>query len=208
MRKKITRRKIAYIKLKLKILFILLIIIVAIISIFVKGKKTQQKIFSPKALITKSYEIVQDKDVIVNDDNNKEIKGLEFDAFFLSDNDENDNANRVRGTCNRIGEQSKLYFKFAVKEEGYIKDAVISINSNNFYLSTAIIKDNEVANNCISPNTKRIELNTITTGIEKILMGEVRSGNYKNTGEKREAIGNDTRNYSLQNWIVFSGTYV
>ncbi len=208
MRKKITRRKIAYIKLKLKILFIILIIIVAIISIFVKGKKTQQKIFSPKALITKSYEIVQDKDVIVNDDNNKEIKGLEFDAFFLSDNDENDNANRVRGTCNRIGEQSKLYFKFAVKEEGYIKDAVISINSNNFYLSTAIIKDNEVANNCISPNTKRIELNTITTGIEKILMGEVRSGNYKNTGEKREAIGNDTRKYSLQNWIVFSGTYV
>lgn len=208
MKKKLTRRKIEYIKLKLKILVILLIIIAAIISIFVKGKKTNQQIFSPKALITKSYEIVQDKDVIVNDDDNKEIKGLEFDAFFLSDNDEGDNANRVRGTCNRIGEQSKLYFKFAVKEEGYIKDAVILINSNNFYLSTAIIKDNEVANNCISPNTKRIELNTITTGIEKILMGEVRSGNYKNTGEKREAIGNDTRKYSLQNWIVFSGTYV
>lgn len=196
--------------IKFKIMIALFIVIALIITI-ISGKKYNKvdlSDFSPKFLLTQSYEIAKEEDAIVKDDKNNIIPGVEFDVFCLAENEEGEDAKRIRGTCNKIGEQSNLYIRVAVQEEGVIKDGIITINSDNFYYNTSIIKDSEVANNYISPNTKEIVLNNITNGTDKLLMGSVRSGNYSSVYQKIAAIGNDINKYSMENSINFSGIYV
>ena len=45
-----------------------------------------------------------------------------------------------------------------VLTEGMLKNGKISINGENFYLATALPKDNELKNNYIGTNIKTIEL--------------------------------------------------
>lgn len=47
-----------------------------------------------------------------------------------------------------------------VLTNGSFINGKITINSDNFYLQTAIPKDSEIKNNYIGSNTKEIELNT------------------------------------------------
>lgn len=204
-RKNITRK----IYIKNIVIFLALVAIIAIVIFFAsKRKETSIINMSSNSLLSQNYDVASDEDAIIKDDKNNVINGIEFDAFFLAENESGEEAKRVRGACNKIGEQSNLYIKLAVKEEGYIKDGIIDINSNNFYFNTSIIKDTEVANNCISPNTKTITLNNINNGTDKILMGSVRSGNYSSVYNKTSAIGNDTNKYNKENTITFSGTFV
>lgn len=108
-----------------------------------------------------------------------------------------------------------LYMELKILEQGEIKDGKITINADNFYFSTAIVKDNEIQNNYISSNTKEILLNQIGNGTQKMIIGNVRSGDYSNSYSKTSAIGNDTTKYTVEgnketgkNTITFTGTYV
>ena len=151
-----------------------------------------------------SYDEVQDGDEEIDG-----VQNVEFDAFFLKDLDSDGVAESIRGTCNEVGGQGTLYMNLNVVEEGYVTNGKITINANNFYLKTAIVADSEVSQNYISTNTTEIELNDITNGTQKLLLGYVRSGDYSSTSTTTSAIGTNTNNYSRDdNYIEFSGTYV
>ena len=85
---------------------------------------------------------------------------------------------------------------------------VITINSDNFYLETAIPKDAEIAQNAIGTNVKKITLNQINNGTQKLISGLVHSGDYRYTSQKIAAIGNNINNYSKTNSVTLTGTYV
>lgn len=133
---------------------------------------------------------------------------LEFSAFFLRDLDGDGYAEKIKGTCKKVGERDTLYLEINVLTEGKLKDAVIEINSENFYYYTAIVKDNQVKNSCIDVNTKKIEFNTMENGTQKFLLGEIRTGDYSQKTKMLDAIGDDTTKYSKENQIVLTGTYV
>ena len=132
---------------------------------------------------------------------------VQFDAFFLRDIDGDGNAEEIRGTCKEIGKSDNLYMKVNVLTNGYLKDGEITINGKNFYLQTAIPKDNEIKDNLIGKNTTSIKFNQINNGTQKTITGYVCSGDsYDST--KAEALNNNINNYSQVNEIVFKGTHV
>lgn len=133
---------------------------------------------------------------------------VEFSAFFLRDLDGDGDAEKIKGTCKEVGEEDILYLELAVLEEGELRDAVINIDAQNFYYNTTIAKDAKVKKTYISPNTKNIEFNTIKSGNHKLLLGEVRSGDYSQKLSKLDALGNDLSQYSKVNKVTLTGTYV
>lgn len=135
-------------------------------------------------------------------------KCVEFSAFFLRDLNGDGIAEKIKGTCKEIGEEDVLYLEVKVLTEGTLKDAVIDIGSNNFYYNTAIVKDNHVKTNCISANTKTIELNNLESGTQKLLLGNVRTGDYSEKTKRLEALENDINKYSATNKVTLTGTYV
>ena len=150
-----------------------------------------------------SYTVVQPGDEDVTGTNGN----VKFDAFFLQNN--NGVAEGVRGAAREVGQQATLYMELNVMTEGYLKDAVITINGENFYLATVLPKDSEIKNNYIGVNIDEIELNQINNGTQKLIMGVVRSGDYTYTSGKTSAIGRNINNYSRNdNTVVLTGTYV
>ena len=115
---------------------------------------------------------------------------------------------KLSGTCKEIGSQDTLYMEVKVLTEGMLKNGKISINGENFYLATALPKDNELKNNYIGTNIKTIEFNDLINGTQKMLYGKVRSGDYTRESTKANAIGNNINNYSKTNTIIFTGIYV
>lgn len=193
-----------------KILLLLAITIIAIsmiIGIFYIIKKENIEL-TPEFLRTQAYDDVKSGDEAVYDKNDEKITAIEFDAFFLKDTNGDGNAESVRGTCNEIGKEANFFMELKVIEEGQVKDAMITINSSNFYFNTAIVKDSIVSDNYISSNTRNIELNDLANGSQALLIGAVRSGDYSSSTRKMDAIGKDTNNYSKENTVTFSGTYV
>ncbi len=133
---------------------------------------------------------------------------VEFDAFFLRDIDGDGIADGVRGTCRKVGEYDTLYMQLNVLTDGHLEEGVIRINSDNFYLETAIPKDNEVRENAIGLNIKEIKLNNINNGTQKLLTGIVRSGDYAQPSTITSAIGKNAKNYSKINSITLTGVHV
>lgn len=200
-------------KLTKKSIISIIIILVAVSTIIgiysiISNKKTNRTMLSPELERTQAYEDVKDGDNGIKDTDGNDISTVKFDAFFLKDKNGDGIAESIRGTCNEVGGQATLYMNLSVAEEGHLTNGKITINSENFYFNTSIVKDNEVEKNYVSTNTKEIKLKDITNGTQKLLMGSVRSGDYSNSYNKTSAIGNDTSNYSKENSVTFSGTYV
>lgn len=189
---------------------IVLIAVSIIIGIYVlnKTQKIDKSAMSSELQRTQAYDDVKDGDNAVKDAEGNTIQAIKFDAFFLKDKDGDGIAESIRGTCNEIGSQASLYMELSVLEQGKLKDGKITINSNNFYFNTSIVKDTEVKENYISANTKEINFNEIGNGTQKLLIGSIRSGDYSSTSSKSSAIGNDTTKYSKENSVTFSGTFV
>ena len=101
-----------------------------------------------------------------------------------------------------------MYMEINVLTQGVLKNGKIEINGQNFYLQTALPKDNELKNNYIGNNVQTFEFNDLNNGTQKMLFGVVRSGDYTNENKIAEAIGNNINNYSKTNTVVFTGTYV
>lgn len=193
---------------KYKILSVITIIgIVAIsLSIFSKltnSKNIQTESINPELERAKNYAQFEEGDDAVDGTDN-----VKFSAFFLRDLDGNGNAEKMKGTCKEIGEEDTLYMDINVQTEGFLKDAKIQIDGQNFYLQTALIRDDELKDNYIGNNIKEINFNKLVNGTQKLLEGIVRSEDYSSFN-KISAIGNDISKYSVEdNKIVLTGTYV
>ena len=186
-------------------LFIILFAIIALITtavfiILKKNNQTQLSNYDNELLRTMSYEQFVDGDEAIDNTDN-----VKFSSFFLRDLDGDGYAEKIKGTCKEVGMQDTLYMEIIVQTAGYLKDARIDINGQNFYLQTALPKDNELKENYIGNNIKKIEFEQLNNGTQKLLTGIVKSGDYS----KYDAIGNNVNNYSRNdNSIVLTGTYV
>ena len=199
-RKKTTRKKI-FITIGIAIIAV----VMAIAGILSKREITKENTFTPDSELARAMTYNQFKD------SDADISGtdyVKFGAFFLRDVNNDGYAEKIKGTCKKIGAEDTLYMELNVLTNGYLEDGVITINSDNFYLQTAIPKDNEVKENAFSNNTKQISLNKINNGSQKLLTGIIRSGDYTYESKKYEAIGDDTSKYSKVNSITLTGTHV
>ena len=183
----------------------LVAIIIAIAIVSSKGEGTKKKSFTPDSELARAMTYDQFTDADSNIDGTDYVK---FGAFFLRDINNDGYAEKIKGTCKQIGKEDTLYMELNVLTNGYLENGVITINSNNFYLQTAIPKDSEVKDNVISNNTKQISLNQINNGTQKLLTGIVRTGDYSYDSQKFAAIGNDTTKYSKVNSVTLTGTHV
>ena len=151
-----------------------------------------------------TYDQFKEEEEVVDGTNNC----VQFSSFFLRDLDGDGYAERMKGTCKEVGKEDTLYFELNVLTEGALKNPTITVNADNFYFYTTIVKDDQVKNNCIGANTKKIELNSMENGTQKLLAGNVRTGDYSQKTTMLAAIGKDTTKYSRVNQVVLTGTYV
>ena len=159
---------------------------------------------NPELARAMTYEEVADGDEEVEGTNNC----VQFDAFFLRDLNGDGYAESIRGTSKEIGKEDTLYMELNVQTAGSLKNAKITVNGENFYLQTALPKDDELKDNYIGNNIKEIEFNDLANGTQKMLTGIVRSGDYSYSSSKADAIGNNINNYSKVNNVTLTGTYV
>ena len=182
----------------------LLCILVLVIGwIYHANKEKQNASITPELARAMNYpEVVEGDEAVEGTDY------VKFDAFFLRDIDFDGYAESIRGTSKEIGSEDTLYMELNVQTQGYLKDAKITINGENFYLQTALPKDDELKDNYVGNNIKEIAFNTINNGTQKLITGIVRSGDYSYDSRKAEAIGNNINNYSKVNSVTLTGTYV
>ena len=199
------------------IIIFISILTVILVSFFMKVKKTNNNysFISRENLRAMNYEefIEGDEKVYVSNtqgtDSEQIVDNVKFSTFFLRDLDGDGYAEKLKGTCKEIGKEDTLYMEIIVQTAGYLKDGKIQINGNNFYLQTALPKDNELKANYIGNNIKTIEFENLNNGTQKLITGIVRSGDYTYNSQKTSAIGNNINNYSRQdNKVILTGTYV
>ena len=200
---KISQNRVKVISSVVAVLAIITMVMTAIYH--ANKKQNNQSGISPELAKAMTYDVIEDKDAEAAVDGTSNVK---FDAFFLRDVNGDGYAESIRGTSKEIGAEDTLYMELNVVSEGYLENATISINGENFYLQTTLPKDNELADNYIGNNIKEIKLNRVNNGTQKLLTGIVRSGDYSQSSKKAEAIGNNINNYSKVNSITLTGTYV
>lgn len=157
-----------------------------------------------------SSKMAQKYDLVKENEDATQSSNVRFDAYVLKDIDGDGKAEKLRGTCKKIGEQDTLYMELNVNGLGTLKNASISINGKNFYLSTALVESDVISKNYISSNTKYIGLKEITEGTNALIQGTIKSGDYNYTNDIRKAIQDgNINNYSVKdNEITFTGTYI
>ena len=168
-----------------------LVLIVIAIMQFVQYR-TRLNSISPELAKAMTYDQVQDGEEVVDGTDGH----VNFDAFFLRDLNSDGNAESIRGTAKRIGEEDTLYMEISVNTGGYVKNGKITVNGTNSYLQTALPKDDELKDNYIG-TLKTIEFNNLNNGTQKLLTGSI-----------KDSIGNNINNYSKVNSVTFTGTYV
>ena len=179
--------------------------IIAIVLINSKNNKLnkENQVYDPELARAMTYDQFEP-----GDDDIEGTDNVKFSAFFLRDLDGDGYAEKIKGTCKEIGKQDTLFLEINVLTGGKLTNGTVNINGENFQLVTYIPKDNEVKKSYISNNTKTIELNDITNGTHKMLVGLVRSGDYNSSFDLYSALGNDINNYSRINTVKFTGTYI
>ena len=193
-------------KKQISIVAIILIVIAIATSLIYKNVRQARMLANnPELAKAMTYDEVKEGEEIVEGTNGN----VKFDAFFLRDLNGDGYAESIRGTSRQIGKEDTLYMELNVDTAGYLKDAKITVNDGgNFYLQTALPKDDELKDNYIGNNIKVIEFNQLNNGTQKMLTGIVRSGNYSYASAKNAAIGNNINNYGKVNSITLTGTYV
>ena len=187
-----------------KFFFILCALLALAICTLLFVQRAKSKIaLSPEMKAYLSYDKVQKNDNKVDG-----CDFVKFDAYFLKDINNDGTAEGIRGTCKQTGDDDILYIDLSTEFEGYLKDATISINSNNFYYNTAIVKDNSISENYIDANTKSIKIKRLDNGNQLLLSGKVRSGDYSNSQTYIAALDNNVDACSKINSVVLNGTYV
>ena len=181
-----------------------LMLIIIAVSVFISQRTNKQSsVITAELAKAMTYDTVEEGDEKIDGAPN-----VEFDAFFLRDINNDGYADGIRGTCNQVGNEDTLYMELNVLGEGYLRDAKITINSENFYFQGTLPKDNELKDNFIGSNIEVIEFNNLSGGTQKTLTGMVRSGDYTYKSTKIAALENNTNNYSKVNSVTLTGTYV
>ena len=146
---------------------------------------------------------------VEGDQNIEGTDNVKFSAFFLRDVDGDGYADKIKGTCKEVGSEDTLYMEIIVQTAGYLKDARINVDGKNFFMQTALPKDNELKANYIGSNVTQIEFENLNNGTQKLITGVVKSGDYSYGSGIRAAIGSNINNYSRDdNKIILTGTYV
>ena len=166
------------------------------------GSKELNSITNEEIAKSMTYKQVQSGEETTNSE------FVKFDAFFLRDLNGDGIAEGIRGTCREVGKEDTLYMELNVLTNGHLENGEIIINGSNFYLQTKIPKDNEIKENVIGSNVKRIDLETINNGTQKLLTGIVRSGDYSYSSTISSAIGSNINNYSKINSVTLKGIHV
>ena len=196
-------------KIKISLLSIFTILLVVLFISLAGLLNNSEKRMKNKLITSPELARAMTYDQFVDGDENIEgTDNVKFSAFFLRDLDGDGYAEKIKGTCKELGKQDTLYMELNVLTAGKLINGKIEIQNENFYLATSLPKDSELKNSYISQNTKLIEFNEIANGTQKMITGSLRSGDYTSGSSYASAIGNDTTNYSKQNTIVFTGTYV
>ena len=203
LKKEITKKKIATIAI------FAVAVIIAIIAIVVnqtneQSSKRKRIIADGELARAMTYDqFAEGDDAIEGTDN------VKFSAFFLRDINGDGYAEKIKGTCKQIGKEDTLYMEVNVQTDGILKNAKIEVDGKNFYLATTAPKDNELKDNYVGTNIKKLEFNDMANGTQKLITGVVRSGDYSYTSSKASAIGSNINNLSRNdNKIIFTGTYV
>ena len=148
------------------------------------------------------------------EDGDEDVEGTEnvkFSAFFLRDVDGDGYTEKIKGTCREFGKSDDLYMEILVQNEGYLKDGKITIGSENFYLEGVFPVDNEISKNSISTDVKNISFNDLYSGTQKLMIGKVQSDiveSDKQNYQRNRALHNNIDNYSKNNKITLTGTYI
>ena len=191
-------------KLKVVSGIIVSLVVVIVAALGIGWQVINKKGISPELARAMTYDEVKDGD--------EDVEGTDghvnFDAFFLRDLNGDGYAESIRGTCKEVGEEDTLYMEISVNTAGYLKSGKITINADNFYFQTALPKDGELKENYIGNNIREIEFNQLNNGIQRMIIGVVRSGDYSYSSSKDSAIGNNVNNYSKLNSVTLTGTYV
>ena len=143
-----------------------------------------------------------------SDENIEGTDSVKFGAFFLRDINNDGYAEKIKGTCKPLGGQDSLYMSIKISAEGSLTNGKIEIMSDNIYFQTAIIEDECIKDNYISNNLSQIELKDLSSGTQKLIFGNVRSGDYTSDSKKTAAINNDISKYTGINKIRLTGTYI
>ena len=173
-------------------LLVLLSIIATIIGLNLKKVNNKLATLDAETLKSMTYSEITDKDSKIDN-----CEYVQFSAFFTRDLNGDGNAEKLNGTCKNVNSTDFLYIDLNVQTDGYLKDGVITINSNNFKYNMKMIKDDVLKNNYISDDVKKIELNNVNAGTEKLIIGNILAN-----------IQNDTNNYSNTTSITLTGTHV
>ena len=156
----------------------------------------------PELEVARTYGEVEDKD------EETQSEYVRFVAYFARDLDGDGYAEKVKGTCKEVEGEDTLYMSLNVLGNGYLKNGRIEIEEDNMYFQTTLVDDETIKGNYISENTTTINLKDIQAGTQKLIFGQVRSGDYRYTSSKKDVIGNDSTKYSGINKIKLTGIHV
>ena len=156
---------------KITIISVAIVLALAIICGIVASikKSSNRASISSEILRSMDYEQLTPSEEIVDNTGDK----LKFSAFFTKDLDGDGYAEKLLGACNEIGVKDTLYIDINVEAGGTLQNGVITINSSNFTYKTQLLKDTVLKNNYVSNNLKRMELNTLQAGSQKLINGDV-----------------------------------
>lgn len=181
-------------------------ICLSIFSFILKGTESTKELISISAKAEELRAMTFGE--ITEEDEKTNSEYVKFSAFFVRDLDGDGYAEKVKGTCKEVGTTDTLYMSINVLTEGTLVDGKIELLSDNFYFQTALLDDEVLKGNYISSNTKILNLKDMSAGTQKLIFGNVRTGDYNYESTKTAAIGNDTTKYSKVNQIKFTGTHI
>ena len=184
----------------LSIAIVTLIVAIALFS--VQENKINKTTTNPELARAMEYGELTEKD------EETQSEYVRFGAYFARDLNGDGYAEKVKGTCKEVEGEDTLYMSLNVLGNGHLENGKIKIESNNMYFKTALVDDETISGNYISENTKEINLKQVNVGTQKLIFGQVRSGDYRYISTKRDAIGKDTNKYSGINKIILTGTHV
>ena len=170
---------------------VMIIIISAISLIANKKELVHTAKLDAETLRTMQYEQLEDNEMFA--DNCQYVK---FGAFFTKNLDSDEDAERILGSCNEIGNSDTLYMDLNILSNGYLKDGKITIGSKNFTYKMQMVKDSVLKKDYVSNNVKEIELNTVNAGTQKLIMGTI------------HASIASPNSYTQVNTITLTGTHV
>ena len=187
-----------------------ILVILAIIAIVMTAIYHAQKVQIRENLIATNPELARAMTYgeLTEKDEETQSEHVRFSSYFARDLNGDGYADRVKGTCKEVEGEDTLYMSLNVLQDGYLTDAKIEIEADNMYFKTALVDDEVVNGNYISENTTSINLKEVQAGTQKLIFGQVRTGDYRYASTKRDAIGKDNNKLSGINKITLTGTHV